>query len=177
MCRPIYVSWYRQLLHDMQACRMLSMPDCEHLPPDLPSVHACEFCDQTFDDVRSLRIHQRKSHREDLPEDWNRCQVTLETVRMHAVDGMPTCAYCLFKFANWRNLYEHLLQSRCKILASHATSTALPAGAPAAQPWVQDSETYSIYTYFWSWCAATFTLFTSGTSTSLLFVQAVVCAS
>ena len=140
MCRPVYVSWYSQLLKDLYTGRMMSPTDCEHLSPDLPSVHACEFCDQTFDDVRSLRIHQRKSHRDDLPEDWNRCQVTLETVRMHAVDGMPTCAYCLFKFANWRNLFEHLLQSRCQILASHATSVAQPAGAPAAQPWVQNSE-------------------------------------
>ncbi|CAE7677410.1 unnamed protein product, partial [Symbiodinium microadriaticum] len=70
MCRPVYVSWYSQLLKDLYTGRMMSPTDCEHLSPDLPSVHACEFCDQTFDDVRSLRIHQRKSHRDDLPEDW-----------------------------------------------------------------------------------------------------------
>ena len=104
MCRPIYVTWYKQLLHDLQAGRALSMSAPANLPSEVPSKHACEFCDQTFDDVRTLRIHQRKSHREDLPEDWNRSQITLETVRMHAADGMPTCAYCLFKFANWRNL-------------------------------------------------------------------------
>ena len=140
MCRPIYVSWYRQLLQDMQTSRTAFMTAPEHFPSDLRSTHACEFCDQTFDDVRSLRIHQRKSHGEDLPEDWNRSQITLETVRMHAADGMPTCAYCLFKFANWRNLYEHLLQSRCKILTAHATYAALPAGTSAVQPWVQNSD-------------------------------------
>ena len=176
MRRPIYVVWYRQLLHDMQSCRMSITPDCEHLPMDLQSVHACEFCDQTFDDVRSPRIHQRKSHRDDLPEDWNRCQVTLETVRMHAVDGMPTCAYCLFKFANWRNLYEHLLQSRCKILASHATSTA-PAEAPATQPWVQNSALLQSVRTSGLGILRRSLFFTSGTSTSLLLVQAVVCAS
>ena len=140
ICRPIYVSWYRQLLHDLQAGRALSMSAPANLPLEVPSMHACEFCDQTFDDIRTLRIHQRKSHREDLPEDWNRTKITLETVRMHAADGMPTCAYCLFKFANWRNLYEHLLQSRCKFLAAHATHAALPAGTPTIQPWVQNSD-------------------------------------
>ncbi|CAE7374797.1 unnamed protein product [Symbiodinium microadriaticum] len=70
ICRPIYVSWYRQLLHDLQAGRALSMSAPANLPLEVPSMHACEFCDQTFDDIRTLRIHQRKSHREDLPEDW-----------------------------------------------------------------------------------------------------------
>ena len=140
MCRPIYVTWYKQLLHDIQTQRTLSMSAPEVLPSDIPFMHTCEFCDQTFDNVRSLRIHQRKSHREDLPEDWNRSQITLETVRMHAVDGMPTCAYCLFKFANWQNLYEHLLQSRCKTLAVHATHAEPPAGASEVQPCVQNSD-------------------------------------
>ena len=62
MCRPVYVSWYRQLLQDLHTGRMMSPMDCEHLSPDLPSVHACEFCDQTFDDVRSLRRHQRYAY-------------------------------------------------------------------------------------------------------------------
>ena len=87
-----------------------------------------------------------KAHSEDLPEDWNRSQVTPENVRLHAVDGMPTCSYCLVQFKNWQNLYMHLLQSRCRVLAEQPfDSSPQPASAAAATwPFVRNLDVIAL---------------------------------
>ena len=132
ICAPVQLDWCYDMVQSTQAGldRFRKLSASASSLPSTVLPHSCEFCTCSYATIRDLRIHQKKAHSKDLPEDWNRSQVTPENVRFHAVDGMPTCSYCLAQFKNWQNLYMHSLQSRCRVLAEQLfDSSPQPASA------------------------------------------------
>ena len=98
-----------------------------HVGPMFQCAH-CEFCTQH---VSVFRRHCTVAHQTEM----NRTKFALK--HCYAVNGLPTCRFCMHSFTTWRSFQIHL-ERGCQVLhsgpCSCLTADRTPVGAGITEP-------------------------------------------